>query len=102
MYILWCTNPFTNYNALASVDDGSCTFSSSTICDVPSFTEDWSSASWDTTNGYAFGTNGWMITDTPSALQHTRFIYYYFYYNEWIKCIEFTGGDGTAGWGLYY
>ena len=53
----------------ASIDDGSCTFSSTTICDVPSFTEDWSSATWDTTSGYSFGSNGWIVSDTTQDIK---------------------------------
>ena len=78
-----------------SIDDGSCTFSSSTICDVPSFTEDWSSASWDTTNGYNFGTNGWIVTDTTSIATLPGSIHRLLHMNG-LMC-RFTGGDGT-GW----
>ena len=80
-----------------SIDDGSCTFSSTTICDVPSFTEDWSSATWDTTSGYSFGSNGWIVSDTTQASVTSTYPGSYTTISTTMNgtnSIQMTGGDG--------
>ena len=93
-YQYGCTDPTaTNYDPSANTDDGSCTYPA---CHSLPFVEDWESGSWTT--------NDWLVSApgvTPLGYQGS--------FSQLVNpglgmpttSIEFTGGDGSSGWGAY-